>query len=233
MVTPVRRSRLVVRRPAFSLRDLAVGFGLVAIGVVGIGLTVKTALGGAAHHPFATVAMGTAAVVAAVALLRVRRRRRAVRRVTVSPARTDPVVVAGSAVLRSPAVPEAEDYTRMDADEFESAVAGLCERDGCQDVRVVGGANDLGADVVATAPDGRAVVIQCKRYSATNKVGSQDLQRFGGTCFAVHGAEVAAFVTTSTFTDPAADYARQCGILCYDLRALTGWATGTGPAPWE
>ncbi|WP_030410389.1 restriction endonuclease, partial [Streptomyces sp. NRRL S-1448] len=132
-----------------------------------------------------------------------------------------------------PRPPEIDDYAEMDADAFEEAVAGLCERDGCEDVRVVGGANDLGADVVAVAPDGRSVVIQCKRYGADNKVGSQELQRFGGTCFTVHGADVAAVVTTSAFTDPAREYAEQCAILCFDHDDLVGWASGTGPAPWE
>ncbi|MEU9497129.1 restriction endonuclease [Streptomyces sp. NPDC048196] len=132
-----------------------------------------------------------------------------------------------------PRPPEIDDYAEMDADAFEEAVAGLCERDGCEDVRVVGGANDLGADVVAVAPDGRSVVIQCKRYGADNKVGSQELQRFGGTCFTVHGADVAAVVTTSAFTDPAREYAEQCAILCFDHDDLVGWVSGTGPAPWE
>ncbi|MFD7712805.1 restriction endonuclease [Streptomyces sp. NPDC059785] len=126
----------------------------------------------------------------------------------------------------------AGDYDLMDGDEFEQAVAALCERDGCTDVEVVGGAGDLGADVLATAPDGRRVVIQCKRYCDTNKVGSQDLQRFGGTCFTVHEAQVAALVTTSEFTAPATEYAEQCGITCFDREALLAWSDGTGPEPW-
>ncbi|MFP8943194.1 restriction endonuclease [Streptomyces fenghuangensis] len=129
--------------------------------------------------------------------------------------------------------PVRPDYEAMEAEEFEQAVAALCERDGCRDVEVVGGAGDLGADVVATAPDGRRVVIQCKRYSDTNKVGSQDVQRFGGTCYTVHEAQVAAVVTTGDFTAPAAEYAQQCGILCFDRHALDAWSDGTGPAPWE
>ncbi|MZE79079.1 restriction endonuclease [Streptomyces sp. SID5475] len=124
-------------------------------------------------------------------------------------------------------------FDAMDADAFEQAVAALCERDGCRDVGVVGGANDLGADVVATAPDGRRIVIQCKRYCAGNKVGSQELQRFGGTCFTVHGADVAALVTTSSFTGPAVDYAAHTGIRWIDGAALAAWADRSGPAPWE
>ncbi|MFF1300236.1 MULTISPECIES: restriction endonuclease [unclassified Streptomyces] len=120
----------------------------------------------------------------------------------------------------------------MGSREFEHAVAFLCERDGCLGVRVVGGAGDLGADVVADAPDGRRVVIQCKRYGPTTKVGSPDLQRFGGTCHSVHGAQVAAVVTTSVFTKPAAQYASGTGIRLVDEAALAAWATRTGPPPW-
>ncbi|MFF3306623.1 restriction endonuclease [Streptomyces sp. NPDC002952] len=130
------------------------------------------------------------------------------------------------------AEPEAVDYEALDADEFEQAIAALCERDGCSDVEVVGGAGDLGADVVATAPDGRRLIIQCKRYCEANRVGSQDMQRFGGTCYTVHAADVAVVVTTSAFTAPAVEYAEQCGILCVDREALEAWSDGTGPEPW-
>ncbi|WP_438270714.1 restriction endonuclease [Streptomyces platensis] len=41
----------------------------------------------------------------------------------------------------------------MGPEEFEQLVALLAERDGCLEVRVVGGANDLGADVLAVTPD--------------------------------------------------------------------------------
>ncbi|MEU5323930.1 restriction endonuclease [Streptomyces sp. NPDC021056] len=123
-------------------------------------------------------------------------------------------------------------YHAMGSREFEHAVAFLCERDGCLGVQVVGGAGDLGADVVADAPDGRRVVIQCKRYGPTTKVGSPDLQRFGGTCYSVHGAQVAAVVTTSVFTKPAAQYASGTGIRLFDEAALAAWATRTGPPPW-
>ncbi len=123
-------------------------------------------------------------------------------------------------------------YHAMNPRDFEHAIAFLCERDGCSGVQVVGGAGDLGADVVATAPDGQRIVIQCKRYGPTTKVGSPDLQRFGGTCYSVHGAQIAAVVTTSVFTRPAAEYAGHHGIRLFDESALAAWATRTGPAPW-
>ncbi|MFJ4693131.1 restriction endonuclease [Streptomyces sp. NPDC088766] len=125
------------------------------------------------------------------------------------------------------------DYYALDPDEFEQAIAGLCARDHCTDVEVVGGAGDLGADVLAVAPDGRRLVLQCKRYGDGHKVGSQDLQRFGGTCFTVHEADVAIVVTTNDFTAPAVEYARQCGIVCVDAEGLLAWHSGSGPRPWE
>ncbi|MEV5598582.1 restriction endonuclease [Streptomyces sp. NPDC052496] len=151
----------------------------------------------------------------------------------------EPVVV-GDAVPDSVAgsVPSAvawssvEDFLAMDAYAFEQAIARLCERDGCRDVQVVGGAGDLGADVLATTSDGRRIIIQCKRYCPTNKVGSQDLQRFGGTCYTVHEADIAAVVTTSAFTEPATEYADTCAIRCFDGDRLVAWSNGGGPTPW-
>ncbi|MGW0795169.1 restriction endonuclease [Streptomyces sp. NPDC002692] len=123
-------------------------------------------------------------------------------------------------------------YHAMDPRQFEDAIAYLCHRDGCRDARRTGGAGDLGADVTAIAPDGRRIVIQCKRYGPTTTVGSGDLQRFGGTCYTVHGAQVAAVVTTSRFTKPATGYAQSMGIRLFDQHALAAWASRTGPAPW-
>lgn len=128
---------------------------------------------------------------------------------------------------------EIASYHGMNAREFEHAIAYLCQRDGCTNVRVVGGAGDLGADVIATSPEGHRIVIQCKRYAYSNKVGSPDMQRFGGTCYSVHGAQVAALVTTSTFTRQAADYGYGQGIRLWDNDMLAGWASQTGPAPWH
>ncbi|KAB2977628.1 restriction endonuclease [Streptomyces sp. SS1-1] len=148
----------------------------------------------------------------------------------VSPA-PSPAAAAGeeaTAVLDLPV-----DCFELDPDAFEQTVADLCLRDGCSDVEVVGGAGDLGADVTAVTPDGRRLIVQCKRYCETNKVGSQDLQRFGGTCFTVHEADIAVVVTTSDFTAPALEYAERCGILCVNGDELSAWHDGTGPRPWD
>ncbi|OEU85784.1 hypothetical protein DB35_12400 [Streptomyces abyssalis] len=123
-------------------------------------------------------------------------------------------------------------YHAMNPAQFEHAIAFLCQRDGCRDVRVDGRTGDLGADVTATTHDGRKVVIQCKRYGPTTKVTSPDVQRFGGTCWSVHRAQIAAVVTTSVFTQPAAAYAEMHGIRCVGAPQLAAWATRTGPPPW-
>ncbi|MEV5802839.1 restriction endonuclease [Streptomyces collinus] len=136
-------------------------------------------------------------------------------------------------LLDAAVVPQVMDYAVLDPEEFERAIAELCVRDGCTDVEVVGGAGDLGADVLAVAPSGHRLVVQCKRYGEGNRVGSQDLQRFGGTCFTVHEADIAVLVTTADFTAPALEYAEQCGIVCVDAEALTAWHLGTGPCPWD
>lgn len=71
------------------------------------------------------------------------------------------------------------------------------------------------------------------RYGPTTKVSGPDLQRFGGTCYAVHRAHVAVVVTTSVFTKQAVEYARHKGIRLFGTDELAGWITRSGPAPWH
>ncbi|WP_211336403.1 restriction endonuclease [Nocardia tenerifensis] len=118
--------------------------------------------------------------------------------------------------------------------EFEQALAALCRRDGCTQVEVVDGSGDLGADVIARAPDGRRIVLQAKRYGHARSVGSQDVQRFGGTARTIHSADVAAVVTTAhAFTPHARAYAQKAGILLVAAKGLSAWDSRTGPAPWD
>ena len=77
-----------------------------------------------------------------------------------------------------------------------------------QSATATGGAGDLSADVVGIDHRGRKVVIQCKRYSLTSKIGSPDVQKFLGMATVHHRAERALFLTTATFTEPALSLAR-------------------------
>jgi restriction system protein len=98
---------------------------------------------------------------------------------------------------------------------------------------VFGGAGDLGADVVATNADGFLVVVPGKHCADGDGVGSQDLQRFDGTCFAVHEADVAAVLTTSSAAALAQEYAATCGMVRVDGGALSAWTDLAAPPPWQ
>lgn len=115
----------------------------------------------------------------------------------------------------------------MDDREFEEYVAELCRRDGCTDVKRVGGAGDLGADVTGYLPDGRKIVIQCKRYAKHRTVGSRDIQTFNGTARAEHEADVPVFVASCVFTKPARDFAARQNLCLIDINLLGFWNRGT------
>lgn len=122
-------------------------------------------------------------------------------------------------------------YMTAGPDQFEQQTAALCRRDKCTRVRVVGGAGDLAADVLATTPGGKKILIQCKRYATHNKVGSDHVQRVNGTYRDIHGCDQAAIITTSSYTSDAISLARRVGIRLYDARDLERWARG-GQPPW-
>ncbi|MGY5124954.1 restriction endonuclease [Streptomyces nigrescens] len=233
MAKPIRREHATTRRPRFSMRQLTIVFGLVASGVLGIGLALKS-MQGSTLRPGAVALLGL--VLVATALAVIRGRNRGGPRGPGTSGAEAPQAAPEPGLRSEEGGPEAvylADDAELGPDEFERAMALLCERDGCREIRVVGGANDLGADVLAVTPEGLRLVIQCKQYCEDNKVGSEDLQRFGGTCFTIHGADIAAVVTTSTFTEPAVEYAEQSGIRCFDHDMLFAWEAGTGPAPWQ
>ncbi|WP_345943605.1 restriction endonuclease [Streptomyces sp. SID8352] len=248
MTVPEYRTRRLPAGRRFDLRATAMFFALAAAGLVLVGLVARTALGVAQRRPGWAVVLVLGAVWLFAVRWRGRRRPapgRLARRTTSALAtatdtamdawregegavadRPDPVAPAGGDAVTT------VDHEALSPEAFERAIAGLCARDGCSAMEVVGGAGDLGADVLAVAPDGRRLVVQCKRYGGENKVGSEELQRFGGTCFTVHEADVAVLVTTGGITAPAAEYAERCGIVCVDGEGLRAWTEGTGPEPW-
>ncbi|MET7863391.1 restriction endonuclease [Micromonospora taraxaci] len=119
----------------------------------------------------------------------------------------------------------------MSGAQFEQWFARILVASGFRDVTVCGGSRDRGADVLAVATDGRRVVVQCKRQSISNRVGSAAIQRFAGTCRDIHGGEICLLVTNSFFT--AGDgirMAQQLNITLVDRQALEMWAwTGKPP----
>ncbi|MET9650785.1 restriction endonuclease [Streptomyces sp. NPDC006460] len=233
-MTTAGQDRRVAGRGTVPIgRDVVLAVGLVGTCVGGLALFLKTVESAGSRTAVLPLLIVATLVVAMVII-----------RWSVSPVRgrlsappAEPWDAADAYVTTAPDVPdvgpEALDHAAVDADGFEHTIAALCVRDGCSAVEVVGGAGDLGADVIATTADGRRVVVQCKHYADHNRVGSQDLQRFGGTCFTVHEADVAVVVTTSSFTAPAMEYAATCGIVCVDGDALTAWTELTILPPWD
>ncbi|WP_078076373.1 restriction endonuclease [Streptomyces niveus] len=118
----------------------------------------------------------------------------------------------------------------MSWQEFERYVADLCRRDGCTDVEVSGRSGDLGADVTGTLPDGRRLVVQCKHYAPHRYVPSGDMQKFVGTAWLHHKADVAVFAATCPFSEAALALAVQHDILAVHRDLLGLWNTGT-PLP--
>jgi restriction system protein len=122
---------------------------------------------------------------------------------------------------------------RMTGPAFEKHVANLCRRDGLEIVRDGGGAGDLGADVIARAPDGRLIVIQCKRYKAEAPVSGPEMQRFLGTVRTVHNADVPVFVTTARrFTRQARQLAVSHNVILMDRNRLALWNSGSNLVPF-
>lgn len=119
----------------------------------------------------------------------------------------------------------------MSGPEFEQWFARILVASGFRNVMVCGGSGDRGADVLAIAPDGRRVVVQCKRQSPNNRVGSAAIQRFAGTCRDIHGGEICMLVTNSFFTaGDGIQIARQLNITLVDRDALEMWAWTGRPA---
>jgi len=105
--------------------------------------------------------------------------------------------------------------------QFEQAIATLLGDLGYRQVRRVGGPGDLGAGVECKDPKGRSVVVQGKRHAPGIRVGSPDIQTFIGMMTVHHRAERGIFVTTSEFSNPAAQLAARHGIQLIDGAELS------------
>lgn len=113
----------------------------------------------------------------------------------------------------------------MSGGDFEDFVAALCRRDGCTDVRRVGGTHDDGVDVLGRLPDGRSMAVQCKRYAPERAIRSPAMRDLLGA--RAHAkADLAVFVTTSRFTAPALEFALEHGMLAVHRDLLGVWNNG-------
>jgi len=113
-----------------------------------------------------------------------------------------------------------ESLLALSPPRFEEYVGELLRSAGYRDVRQVGGAGDLGADLICRDRKGRSVAVQCKRYAPGVRVGSREVQTFIGMMHVHHQAERGIFVTTSTLTAPAARLAAEHKLEVIDGPAL-------------
>ena len=94
--------------------------------------------------------------------------------------------------------------------QFEELTGQILQRNGIlASYKRVGGAGDLGADLIGVNPNGGKIVVQCKRYAPGNKVGSKDIQHFVGMITVHHRADHGVFVTTSSYTPAALQLASE------------------------
>ena len=101
--------------------------------------------------------------------------------------------------------------------EFEYYIADLFKMYGFY-VRVTRASNDGGIDI-EMRKDGETFAVEVKQYSVDNKVGRDRIQKLDSA--ARHAeADHAIFVTTSSFTIPAIEYADELGIELIDGKAL-------------
>ena len=98
----------------------------------------------------------------------------------------------------------AASFLVMDPLGFEAMAGYILVKAGLMNnYQRIGGAGDMGVDLVGENARGAKVVVQCKRYAPENKVTSGEVQSFLGVAHHVHSAERAIFVTSSVFTSGA------------------------------
>ncbi len=106
-----------------------------------------------------------------------------------------------------------ESLLQLSPTDFEDAMAGMFSKLGSQVTRTPA-SNDGGKDLVLR-DGGKTVFVELKRFAQTNKVGRPLIMKLHSAI--IHeAADEGVFVTTSTFTEPARDFAVTHGIRLVD-----------------
>jgi restriction endonuclease Mrr len=111
---------------------------------------------------------------------------------------------------------------RLSPSAFESVVADLLQAQGYAGVKIVGGANDRGVDIVCRDTDGSLIAVQCKRYDPnrpSGRVGAPVVQLLSAMALQ-RRAHRGILVTTATFTGSARKQAHDFDIELIDGEAL-------------
>jgi len=109
----------------------------------------------------------------------------------------------------------------LDEYDFENLVSLLWEKQGWQ-TQVTKGAGDRGVDVIARkeTPFEQHQLIQAKRYSHKNKVGSEEIQKYSGLYARRDQVDAVVVVTTSGFTKEARSVAQNRNVKLVDGQKL-------------
>jgi len=105
---------------------------------------------------------------------------------------------------------------------FEQFVADVWQE--CQGwkTEVMDEGPDKGLDVIGVPPSGgKKTAVQCKRYSAGNKVTSRDMQQYAVLRQQWDDVGGVTVVTTSSFTSDAKELADRLNVKCINGKNLT------------
>lgn len=109
------------------------------------------------------------------------------------------------------------DIRRLCPRDFELLIADIWQE--CQgwDTEVTNRGADMGIDIYGRPPGGGALTaVQAKRYAAGRKVSAGGVQRSAALRQQFREIEGVTFVTTSSFTNPALEAARNLDVKCID-----------------
>mgnify|MGYP000601521773 CR=1 FL=1 len=111
----------------------------------------------------------------------------------------------------------------MDPYEFEGLVAEIWELQGYQ-TTVRKGSGDRGIDVEATreSPFSEKILIQAKRYSGKNKIGSREVRNYATLYQQVPDADTVVIVTTGEVTSEGQKLARDLDVKIVDGESFSG-----------
>lgn len=128
---------------------------------------------------------------------------------------------------------------------FEQFVADVWQE--CQgwSTEVMDEGPDKGLDVIGEPPSGGPkTAVQCKRYSAGNKITSSDIQQYAALRQQWDDVGGVTVVTTSSFTSNAQELADNLDVKCidgetlteivhrYDANEILDWYTAGKPRDW-
>ncbi len=110
----------------------------------------------------------------------------------------------------------------LDDHEFELFVGDLMKKSGYKKVKVMPKGPDIGKDIVAYDRHGKKIIVECKKYSDTNKVDRERVMKLHSAM--IHEkATRALLVTTSSFASTCAPYAMDKNIQLVDAMKLSSW----------